>query len=100
MRGTVDGEFLEAEASRDWEFFGKRGMAGVLTMLAQLSPSVAAGPRWGEGREPEKSLLLGREMTFSWEAELDSETWARVGTAAQEARTSGAAEAKTGAEMR
>jgi len=39
-------------------------------------------------------------MRFSWEAGLDSETWARVGTAAQEARTSGAAEARTGAEMR
>jgi len=39
-------------------------------------------------------------MAFSWDAGLDSETWERVGTAAQEARTSGVAEAKTGAEMR
>lgn len=48
IRGTVDGELLFhslEDESRDWEFLGKRGMEGVLTMLAQLSPSVGAAPR-------------------------------------------------------
>src|SRR5688572_21739497 len=51
--------------------FLNMGTSGVVTMLAQLSPALVSGPSLGVPREPENSVLLGRESS---KEDWDSET--------------------------